>query len=352
MIVRNEEEVLENCLNSVADLVDEIIIVDTGSTDRTKDIAKRFNARIFDYTWTDHFADARNFAFQQATQAYILWLDADDVLMEEDRGKLRKLKATLDYSVDAISMFYNTGFDLNGNVTFRFRRHRIVKRECYFKWHGAVHEYLQVGGNILTTDIAVSHRKHSSKALPKSDRNLRIYERLIAEGRQMTPRDLFYYANELREHGQAEKALEYYEKFLETGQGWVEDEIRACQFMADCYSVLGRKEESLLSCLRSFTYDRPRPDSCCTIGDHFLTSRKYEAAIYWYEQALEFEGKDLPGFSHMSLTTWYPYLQLCVCHWNLGNLSKAKECNEKAAAYRPDHFSVIHNRKLFEEKEV
>ena len=85
MIVKNEEEVLADCLSSVQDIVDEMIIVDTGSTDQTKEIAHSFSAKVLDFEWVQHFAKARNFAFSHATKEYVLWLDADDVLLEEDR---------------------------------------------------------------------------------------------------------------------------------------------------------------------------------------------------------------------------------------------------------------------------
>ncbi|MER2072437.1 MAG: glycosyltransferase family 2 protein, partial [Psychrobacillus sp.] len=79
MIVKNEEEVIGRCLASVKDIVDEINIVDTGSTDQTKEIVKQYTNRIFDFKWIDDFAAARNYSFEQATKEYILWLDADDV---------------------------------------------------------------------------------------------------------------------------------------------------------------------------------------------------------------------------------------------------------------------------------
>ena len=81
MIVKNEEAVIGRCLASIKDLVDEINIVDTGSTDRTRQIVQQFSVRLFDFEWIHHFAAARNFSFQQATKDYILWLDEDDVLL-------------------------------------------------------------------------------------------------------------------------------------------------------------------------------------------------------------------------------------------------------------------------------
>ena len=78
MIVKNEERTLARCLDTVTDLVDEIIILDTGSSDRTMDIAAKYTDRVYTYTWNEDFAAARNESFVRATQEYILWLDADD----------------------------------------------------------------------------------------------------------------------------------------------------------------------------------------------------------------------------------------------------------------------------------
>lgn len=89
MIVRNEEKSLHRCLSTIASLVDEIVIVDTGSTDKTKEIALSFGAVIYDFEWIDNFSAARNFAFSKATQEYILWLDADDYIKEEDQILLK-----------------------------------------------------------------------------------------------------------------------------------------------------------------------------------------------------------------------------------------------------------------------
>ena len=96
MIVKNEEEVLGRCLDSVSDLVDEIIIVDTGSVDETKRIASVYTDKVETFPWIDDFAAARNFAFQKGTGDYLFWLDADDVITEEEQKKLMKLKMRLD----------------------------------------------------------------------------------------------------------------------------------------------------------------------------------------------------------------------------------------------------------------
>ena len=85
MIVRDEEKVIARCLDSVKDIVDEIIVVDTGSIDNTKEIVAKYTKKIYDFEWVNDFSKARNFSFSKATKDYIMWLDADDVIMPEDR---------------------------------------------------------------------------------------------------------------------------------------------------------------------------------------------------------------------------------------------------------------------------
>jgi glycosyltransferase involved in cell wall biosynthesis len=122
MIVKNEEDTLGRCLKSVKDIVDEIIIVDTGSSDRTKEVAGSFTSKIYDFKWIDDFSAARNYSCSKATMDYIMWLDADDVILEEDALKIQQLKVTIAHNVDIVMMKYNYSFDENGHITLSFFR--------------------------------------------------------------------------------------------------------------------------------------------------------------------------------------------------------------------------------------
>ncbi|MDD1504012.1 glycosyltransferase family 2 protein [Lysinibacillus sphaericus] len=344
MIVKNEEAVIGRCLTSVKDLVDEINIIDTGSTDNTKQIVKEFTDRIFDFEWIHHFAAARNFSFQQATKEYILWLDADDVLLEEDQEKFKALKESLTLDIDAVSMNYNLSFDNEGNVSSLLRRYRLVRRDKQFQWIGAVHEYLEVGGKLLDSNVAVSH-------LPLShdhSRNINIYKQLVDSGEPLSPRDTFYYANELLDHGQFEDAIFYYETFLTSKLGWVEDNITACFKLADCYSHLNDPENNLSSILRSFEYDIPRPEACCRLGFLFMEQAKTYEAIFWYEQALNIKQNPNAPFQNKTFTTWLPHLQLCVLFDRLQQYELANAHNELARSFLPNDEKILHNKKYFE----
>lgn len=215
MIVKDEENALGQCLQSVAHIVDEIIIVDTGSIDRTKEIAKEFTNCIYDFEWINNFSAARNYAFSKATKEYVLWLDADDIITEENQKKLLTLKNTLNKEIDAVTMDYHLTFDADGNPEFSTRRNRLVKREKQFKWHGIVHEYLEVFGNIKKSDIAITHKKEKEH----SDRNIRIYEQALKAGETFSPRDQYYYANECLDHGEYENAIKWYQEIFKRKKG-------------------------------------------------------------------------------------------------------------------------------------
>lgn len=210
MIVKNEEDVLARCLTSVADLVDEIIIVDTGSTDGTKAIAAEFTDKIYDYQWIDDFSEARNYSFSLANCLYCMWLDADDVFLEADRLAFAQMKAELPSSTDVVMMKYNTGFDAKGNVTFAYYRERIIKNHLGMRWKGAVHEVIETLGTVEYSQCAVTHQKlHPSDP----DRNLRIFEKLLDQGISLDPRQQFYYGRELYYHKRFEDAIRIFESF-------------------------------------------------------------------------------------------------------------------------------------------
>lgn len=120
MIVKNEEMHIARCLDSIAELVDEIVIVDTGSTDKTVEIASGYTAKVYSYPWTDDFSDARNYSFSKATMDYCMWMDADDILEKTEREKFLQLKKSLLPDTDIVMMKYHTAFDENGRPSFSY----------------------------------------------------------------------------------------------------------------------------------------------------------------------------------------------------------------------------------------
>lgn len=351
LIVKNEESVLDKCLYSVKEIVDEIIIVDTGSTDKTKAIAQKYNAKIYDFEWCNDFAKARNYSFGQATKDYILWLDADDIIPESDIEKFKNLKYTLSDSIDAVTMSYSRMRNEKNETTFSLRRHRLVKRKNNFLWIGRIHEYLSVHGNIFHSDIEVHHKKEIPTP---STRNLEIFLEMKNDNETFSNRDIYYFANELFDNCRYEEAMEEYELFLTKDDIWVEDRKSATFNLYRCYYHLSKKDKILPLLFNSFLYDSPRADICCGIANTFLEERRFNEAIFWYKLALNCKPeKNNMGFNFKDFYTFVPAIQLCVCYCEIGDYEKAFYYNELASLSETPPQKTEYNRnyitkKLFE----
>jgi O-antigen biosynthesis protein len=180
MIVRNEAGRLENCLRDVKPVVDEIIVVDTGSTDQTKAVATAEGARVHDFPWCDDFSAARNASLAQATGDYILWLDADDRLDAAELDKLRRLKSRLS-PAKREAYYLVVADEAAGQGSTCFTQMRLIPNlpEARFEWR--IHEQIsrslkQAGVSLAATDIVVRHvgNHDPSELRRKSERNLAI----------------------------------------------------------------------------------------------------------------------------------------------------------------------------------
>lgn len=343
MIVKNEEETLAKCLDSVKDIVDEIIIVDTGSTDSTKEIASFYTTKVFSFKWIDDFSAARNFSFSKATKDYILWLDADDIILKDDRTELLQLKQSIDEDVDVVMMKYNVGFDELGNVNLSYFRERLVKRSNNFEWKDKIHEYIDIDGKIVNSSICITHKKNKSNF----QRNLKIFKKMKPNRRSLSPRSLYYYAKELYFNEKYDHSISYYKKFLDTNQGWIEDNINACLELAQCYRIKNDKENEFLYLVKTFSYDIPRAETCCQLGYFFKDINEYQKAIFWFETALSLKkDENRWGFIRHDCYGYIPSLELCICYYKLGNIEEAIKYNKLAEQFKPDDKAVQYNNEF------
>jgi glycosyltransferase involved in cell wall biosynthesis len=327
--------------------MDEIIIVDTGSTDRTKEIAGKFTDKVYDFEWIDDFSAARNEAYSKATMDYQMWLDADDILPPEELKKLIALKKELDPSVDMVSMKYHTAFDSKGNPMLTSTRGRLTRRALGIKWEDPIHEYMPVQANNVYADIYVHHLKNPKEG--DGNRNLNIYTALESSGKPMTPRQVYYFARELKDHGMWAKAAWYFEKFLDSGQGWKEDNIASCLALSMAYNALGASDKIVPVLTKSFRYDAPRAEICCELGYYYKRAEDYNTAFKWFNLALNLGAPDSKGFVLQDYLDYIPNIECCVCRYKLGDIEGAIMYNEKAALAKPNDSGVEHNRKFFAE---
>src|SRR5579871_3641923 len=142
MIVKNEEANLPACLRSVADLVGEMILVDTGSTDRTREVARSLGARVYDFAWVDDFAAARNESIRHATGPWVFWLDGDEALDEANRQRLRALFAGLGDAPAGYVMKQRSVSDPATGEATVFEHVRLFPNRPQVRWKYRVHEQI------------------------------------------------------------------------------------------------------------------------------------------------------------------------------------------------------------------
>lgn len=345
MIVKDEGKTLERCLNSVKSFISEIVIVDTGSKDDTKEIAANFNAKIYDFEWINNFSAARNYAFSKATSDYIMWLDGDDYINEEDIKKIELLLQDMDDSYDYVSAEYVLARNSEGQVTTSLRRNRIVKRIRGFIWVGNVHEYLAVSGKGLEGTFAIQH----GKIKEYTDRNLQIFKTMEKNNKKFTPRDMYYYANELFDNKYYKESIKQYRRFIDTKKGWIEDVKGAYLKIISALNMINEKDKIVYVAFESFKLDNPTAEIACSLGEYYIGKDNFKQAAFWYRVALD----SRPDSSNMAISnsdyyTWIPSLQLCVCYYNMGYLKCSYFFNELAASFNGESEKILYNRKIFE----
>lgn len=284
MIVKNEEKVLARCLDSVADLVDEIIIVDTGSTDATRKIAADYTDKLYDFTWVDDFSAARNFAFSKATKEYIYSADADEVLDVLNRERFSKLKTCLDPEIEIVQMKY--GNQLQYNTVYNYDeeyRPKLFKRLRPFVWQDPVHETIRLDPVIFDSDIVITHMPENLHA----ERDFSTFRKQAAKGKEMSLHLQKMYVRELFVAGKDRDFLEAEAYFLKV----IGRENSTAQEMKEACCVVARASRLRKDTIAFMKYAlkvvalEGCSEICCELGDYYKEQGDYEEGAVWYYNA-------------------------------------------------------------------
>lgn len=345
LIVKDEEAVVGRILSDALTFCDEVVVADTGSTDRTVEIARGLGAKVVDFPWVDDFSAARNASFDACTSDWIIWLDADDRVTPEVAGRLAAYKTSLlGPGLDAVFLPYRYHFSEDGSVcTYQFPRERILRRGAGLRWTEPVHEVISVpdpARAVSLTDVWVEHRPLPEARAKKSGRNLRILEAWVSNGNRSL-RSLFYLGNELADNGRKQEALASWADFVQDApRGW--ERYTALTSMARVHLELGNREEGLLLGHRAIREDPTRAEAFVLVGRVHYDAQEWAAAVPYLLAAT---GCRPPGqgFVQAADYAYVPWDVLSICWHKLGDQRRALEALANAVEGNADRERLADN---------
>jgi glycosyltransferase involved in cell wall biosynthesis len=283
IIARDNEHILPRLLESVKGVFDEIIVVDTGSTDKTKEVAESYGAKVFDFEWVDDFSAARNFAYSKCTGDWVMWLDTDDsVINAKEIPKLVE-QIDSDTKMGAIVMPYKYIVDSGGNDLAPQYRIRLTRAGEY-QWKGACHEDLIQNrrlNSVASEDVTIMHHAEESDSQSKLERNKRILEKALdkeKKAKNVDARTVLYYAHTLFGLRDWETARDAYEIYVSMS-GWEEDLYLATWRLGMCEREAGNYSGSLEAIRSAWTIEPQAPEAYIQLSLTFLAMKMYEKAI-------------------------------------------------------------------------
>lgn len=284
MIVKNEQDILYSCLSSLAKIADEFIIVDTGSTDDTKRVAAQFTDKIYDFTWINDFAAARNFAFSKANCDYIYSADADEVLDELNQNRFLQLKQMILPEIDIVQMKYLNMMETNTTYNSKLEyRPKLYKRLRTFTWVDPIHETVVLDPVIYDSDIEIRHMAVGDH----SGRDFELLRNTFLSGKPFSKKLHGMYAKELFMAGRSLDFLNaapiFEETIAESTRSEHERKEAAC-VLARCYRLSNDLNNFFKICLRDMV-TTPCAEICIELGEYFFSQNDYDEAAIWFQNA-------------------------------------------------------------------
>jgi len=338
MIVKNEEKFLTQCLESIKDVMDEIIIVDTGSTDRTVEIARQYTDKVYFHPWNNDFSEARNVSLSYATCDWILQIDADEELERDDVPMLyRAIQPDL-YDVVFVTILN----ELSGGQWGKHRFQRLFRRGKA-RYEGIVHNQLVYDGDAAVANIRLYHYGYNltpEQMRAKYERTSNLLRNQIAED----PMNIFARQNLVH----ALRAVQDYEGMVAEGKAALElDSPRTTPThrqqikndMAYALMQLRRYEEAESLCQEVLEEVPFFLDAIFNLGTVYMLWGKTGDAIRYYKRFLEVKRDEVrhPRFSQLIVDVFdfesRVYLNMGVCYERTGDLDKATASYREAVAY-------------------
>lgn len=343
MIVKDEEKHLERCLKSVEGLVDEIIIVDTGSKDNTKEIAKKFGAVIKDYAWDNSFSNARNYSLKFAKMDWILLLDADDEFNREYENQFVDLVNNSIKDGHYFKTLSFTGDSINKDNTVSNLNLRLLRNNNKYEYIGCIHEQIRcVDGpmdykNFTSENIEIFHYGYLTEvALEKEKRTRNIT--IIEEELRKDPTNQFHtfnLANEYFALNDLNKALELFNKVyknMDRNMGY-SSKLVVRRIM--CFEELGRYDDALNAIGEGLKMYPEFTDLEFLKGIIHLKERRYTLAIKSFEKCIQLGTPPIQLEFIKGAGTFRPYMALGGVYYKFEDYQEALRAYENALKFNP-----------------
>ncbi len=341
MIVKDEEKFLHKCLESVRNAVDEIVIVDTGSTDRTVEIAEGFGARVYHHPWRNSFSEARNHSLKYASGDWILQIDADETLDQDDIPLMRQAISGAPQDCDALFVaLYN---DLpEGRSKHYFQR---IYRRGRAHYEGIVHNQLVYSGRAMNTEIRLYHAGYN---LSKEEMK-RKYERtgaLLRRQIEQDPENTFAHSNLVRVYRNQElfdQAIEEGERALELkfSRATLAHRQMIASDMAYCLIQKGKFDRAEKVCLTVLEENPDNLDILFILGGIYFKNGEYEKALGLFKRFLRVKKEEQirPKFNPLIVDTYSfedkVWNSIGDCYKGMGYLDQALDAYGKAIDINP-----------------
>lgn len=337
MIVRNEERFLPGCLESVKGLVDEIVIADTGSTDRTKEIAASFGARVVDFTWCDDFSAARNESLRYTAGEWVLYLDADERIDPSYHARIRRL--INEGKADAFLLNLKSRIGTKEGAQYHLVSYpRLFRRINGVRFTGKVHEQItpalnEARARIVQSDVIVDHLGYAQDddvILEKARRNRRLLLAQV-EKRQNYGYALYQLGQTEIVLGETEKGLAHLEEALAAGGFGKSVEGSIYGIIAENQSKAGNNDAALMACDRSLTAVPHQAFAHMLKGEIFMKLGRYAESEAAYSHALkQYESGILAGKVNTAIE---PVFDADVLYTKLGRAAALAGDDEIARTY-------------------
>ena len=368
-IIARDEPLLEGCLKSIRDYVDEIVVIDTGSKDNTPDIARKYADVVEVFTdcnnpetgLIEDFAMARSYSFSLAKNKWVMWCDADDIITGMDRLPKLLDDAEKDSNISCYLFPYEYAYNDKGECVLVHYRERLLRDTSIFKWVNPVHEVLiPVEGArvtyVRTEALIYKHQRQHGTKMAEPGRNLRILRKYVEKHGTSDARQLYYLGLELTNSNLLDEAIPVLTQYIEAS-GWDDEKCLACLKLVQIYQSRSDYANGVKWALKAIEVRETWGECYFAVGKmHYFmaqaggpnTQRNWERCIFFLNLGLTMPPTQTMLFVNPLERELEVYEYLNMAYNVTGRVKEAFEAAQKGLAKHPDAQNLAHNKIIYE----